>query len=89
MDELEGTKMDMQTCRICEKEFDFDVGGLGIVRKGEDLVVCGPNCAKKAALQARDEYNASTSCRTPKVMPRKFLDQYPHNQRRMGPGRNN
>ena len=48
--------MDKQICRVCGLEFDFDAGGLGSVRNGEDFLVCGARCAKQAAEAAGNAY---------------------------------
>ena len=48
--------MDMQTCRVCDKEFDFDEGGFGSVRDGVDFLVCSAMCGKTAATVAGNLY---------------------------------
>ena len=45
--------MDMQTCKGCGKEFDFDKSGLGSSFGG---YVCGAECAKKSASEAGRAY---------------------------------
>jgi len=39
--------MDMQTCIVCEEDFDFDLEGFSSDSTGQ--IVCGNDCAKKLA----------------------------------------
>ena len=46
--------MDMQTCAICNEQFNFDKGGLGSSMTGQ--LVCGNECAKKMAVSHGTHY---------------------------------
>jgi hypothetical protein len=53
---LKGCDVDLQTCRVCDKEFDFDKSGFGSTRGGVDFLVCSETCGKKAATVAGNLY---------------------------------
>ena len=48
--------MDKQTCRVCNKTFDFDTEGLATTRQGKPFLVCSVDCAKTAATTKGNAY---------------------------------